>query len=63
VILETDPQARLVRVIIREPGNVQTEFRFGNWEENVAIPEVKFHFQPPPGVSVVDESSLVDSIH
>jgi outer membrane lipoprotein carrier protein len=63
VILETDPQARLVRVVIREPGNVETEFRFGNWEENIAIPEVKFHFQPPPGVAVVDQSSLVDAIH
>ncbi len=60
VLLETDPQAQLVRVVIREPGNVETEFRFGNWERNIPIPEVKFHFQPPPGVSVVDEESLVN---
>ena len=63
VILETDSQARLVRVVILEPGKVETEFRFGNWEENIPIPEVKFHFQPPQGVAVVDESSLVDAIH
>lgn len=62
VLLEADPQARLVRVVIREPGNLETEFRFGNWEENVAIPEVKFHFQPPPGVAIVDEESLANEI-
>ncbi len=45
VLLETDSEAHLVRVVIHEPGGVLTEFRFGNWQENVAIPEVKFHFQ------------------
>ncbi len=34
VLFETDPDAHLVRVLIREPGHVETEFRFGNWEEN-----------------------------
>jgi outer membrane lipoprotein carrier protein len=63
VIFETDPQAHLVRVLIREPGNSETEFRFGNWEENIAVPEAKFHFQPPPGVAVVDEESLAGEIH
>ncbi len=62
VLFETDPDARLVRVLIREPGHVETEFRFGNWEENLLIPEVKFHFQPPAGVSIVDEESLAGSI-
>ena len=63
VLLETDPQARLVRVILREAGNVETEFRFGNWEENIPIPESRFHFQPPPGVTVVDEATLAGAIH
>ncbi|HXJ15601.1 MAG TPA: outer membrane lipoprotein carrier protein LolA [Candidatus Polarisedimenticolia bacterium] len=62
ILFEADPQARLVRVLIREQGNVETEFRFGNWQENIAIPEVKFHFQPPPGVAVVDEESLAGAI-
>jgi len=62
VLLETDPKAQLVRVVIREPGTVETEFRFGNWEENIPIPEVKFHFQPPPGVAIVDEESLANEI-
>jgi outer membrane lipoprotein carrier protein len=62
VLLETDPQARLVRVVLREAGNSETEFRFGNWEENIPIPEAQFHFQPPPGVSVVDEASIANAI-
>jgi outer membrane lipoprotein carrier protein len=62
VIFETDPEARLVKVVIREAGNASTEFRFGNWEENIAVPEVKFHFQPPPGVAIVDEESLAGQI-
>jgi outer membrane lipoprotein carrier protein len=62
VLFETDPDAQLVRVLIREPGRVETEFRFGNWEENGVIPEVKFHFEPPPGVAIVDEQSLAGEI-
>jgi outer membrane lipoprotein carrier protein len=62
LLLEADAEARLVRVVIREAGNAETEFRFGNWEENVPIPEVKFHFQPPPGVAIVDEESLAGEI-
>jgi len=63
VLFEVDPESELTRVLIREPGRVETEFRFGNWEENLDIPEVKFHFQPPPGVSIVDEESLANEIH
>ena len=62
VLFETNAEAQLVRVLIREPGQVETEFRFGNWEENAAIPEIKFHFQPPPGVAIVDEESLANEI-
>lgn len=62
VFFESDSDARLVRVLIREAGHVETEFRFGNWEENVEIPEAKFHFQPPPGVAIVDEESLAGEI-
>lgn len=63
VLLESDPESHLVRVVIREAGNLETEFRFGRWEENIPIPEVKFHFQPPTGVAIVDEATLAGSIH
>lgn len=58
LLLTIDPQGYLVRVLIQQPGTVSTEFRFGNWEENLRISEVLFHFQPPPGVEVVDEDKL-----
>ncbi|HTS11796.1 MAG TPA: outer membrane lipoprotein carrier protein LolA [Candidatus Limnocylindrales bacterium] len=61
-LLETDPEAHLVRVVIREPGNLETEYRFGNWQENIPVPEVKFHFDPPPGVEIVDEEKLAGEI-
>jgi len=62
VLLESDAADRLVRVVIREAGNVETEFRFGNWEENLPIPETTFHFAPPPGVTIVDEATLAGAI-
>jgi outer membrane lipoprotein carrier protein len=58
VLLEVDPDARLVRIVIQQPGNLTTEFRFGSWEENVPLPETKFRFVPPAGVAVLDEASL-----
>jgi outer membrane lipoprotein carrier protein len=63
VLIECDSEARLVRLVIRQPGALETEFRFANWEENLAIPEAKFHFEPPPNVAIVDESELAGSIH
>jgi outer membrane lipoprotein carrier protein len=63
VLFEVNPQSFLVRLVIREAGGVTTEFRFGNWEENSSLPESDFHFIPPPGVTVVDEEALADTIH
>jgi outer membrane lipoprotein carrier protein len=63
VLFEVDPESQLARVLIRQPGRVETEFRFANWEANMDIPEIKFHFQPPPGVAVVDEESLANELH
>jgi outer membrane lipoprotein carrier protein len=63
VYLETDPQAQLVRVVIHQPGNAVTEFRFGDWKENIPISEAKFHFQPPPGVAIVDQSALANQVY
>jgi outer membrane lipoprotein carrier protein len=62
VLLEIDPQGFLVRILIEEAGDASTEFRFANWQQDVAIPEIKFHFEPPPGVSVVDEAALAGTI-
>jgi outer membrane lipoprotein carrier protein len=63
VLLEADAQNYLVRVLIREAGGIETEFRFGNWQENIPLAEGQFHFQPPQGVSIVDEGSLSNELH
>jgi outer membrane lipoprotein carrier protein len=63
VLLESDPDSRLVRLIIRQRGNLETEFRFANWQENLPIAETMFHFAPPQGVTVVDESALANQVH
>jgi len=61
ILFEADPQFRLVRIVVREPGSVETEFRFGKWQEGISLPEAKFHFEPPPGVAIVDETQLAGS--
>jgi outer membrane lipoprotein carrier protein len=58
VLFEVDGQSRLARVLIRDAGDTETEFRFGNWKENIPLPEDKFHFQAPAGVAIVDEAAL-----
>src|SRR5580698_748839 len=63
VLLESDPESHLVRLLIRQPGNLETEFRFAAWEENLSIAETMFHFAPPEGVTVVDESALANQVH
>jgi outer membrane lipoprotein carrier protein len=62
VLLEADADARLVRIVVQQPGNLSTEFRFNGWEENPTIPEIKFHFVPPAGVTVVDEADLAGTL-
>ena len=63
ILFEVSPELDLARVVIREPGDVETEFRFANWRENVALPESKFHFDPPPGVAIVNEEGLSRELH
>jgi outer membrane lipoprotein carrier protein len=63
VLLGVDSQYQIVSVLIREAGDAETEFEFGNWEENPDLPESRFHFEPPPGVAIVDQSDLAGSIH
>ena len=57
-VFEVDAGDHLVRLVVREPGDVETEYQFGKWEENLALPADLFHFFPPEGTAVVDERSL-----
>jgi len=59
VLLEVDTvRDALLRVEIHQPGGVVVEFRFGNWQQDIPLPEAMFHFQAPAGVAIVDESSV-----
>jgi outer membrane lipoprotein carrier protein len=62
VLLEANADAYLTRIVIEQPGNLTTEFRFGSWEENLPIAETKFHFVLPAGVTVVDEATLAGGL-
>jgi outer membrane lipoprotein carrier protein len=58
-LLEVDADhGDLLRVVIRQSGGVELEYRFGNWQQNPPLSEALFHFQPPVGVAIVDESAL-----
>jgi len=61
-LFEVNSRDQLVRVTIRQPGDIETEFRFGDWHENVQFEEAKFHFEPPAGVAIVDDSTLAGSV-
>jgi outer membrane lipoprotein carrier protein len=47
----------LVRLIVRQAGGVEVEFRFENWRFDPSLPETMFRFQPPPGVAIVNGES------
>jgi outer membrane lipoprotein carrier protein len=44
----------LSRLVIRQSGGVQVEFRFAKWQMNPPVPEAMFHFQVPVGVAIVN---------
>jgi outer membrane lipoprotein carrier protein len=44
----------LMRLIVRQAGGVQVEFRFQNWRFDPPIPETMFRFEPPAGVAIVN---------
>ena len=55
VFFEIAPDTgELARLIIRQPGGVEVEFRFENWRFDPPIPEAMFRFDPPAGVAIVN---------
>ncbi len=62
VLLEIDPATgELGNVRILQPGGIELEYRFGNWEFNLPLQESIFRFQVPVGVAIVDGSAKVRS--
>jgi outer membrane lipoprotein carrier protein len=54
VFFEISSEGELVRLVVRSPGGIETEFQFKNWEVNPPVPDSLFQFSPPPGVVIVD---------
>jgi outer membrane lipoprotein carrier protein len=56
VLLEVNPETgELSDVRILQPGGIELEYRFGNWQENLPLADSLFRFQAPAGVAIVDE--------
>jgi outer membrane lipoprotein-sorting protein len=62
VFLELDAATgELVRIDIHQPGAIELEYRFGNWNADMPLAGDLFRFQVPAGVAVVDGRVLSDS--
>jgi outer membrane lipoprotein carrier protein len=58
LLLESDGQGFLRRIVMQELDGSTTEFRLGNQRENVAINDGEFNFHPPAGVEVLQGNQL-----
>lgn len=58
LLLESDGQGFLRRIVMQELDGSKTEFRLENQQENVAVSNGEFHFVPPTGVEVLQGSQL-----
>jgi outer membrane lipoprotein carrier protein len=58
VLLESDAQGFLRRIVMQELDGSTTEFRLDNQRENLAVSDAEFTFRPPPGVEVLQSNQL-----
>lgn len=58
VLLESDGQGFLRRIVMQELDGSMTEFRLENQRENVAVSDGEFNFHPPAGVEVLQGNQL-----
>lgn len=58
VLLEVSPGWQIRRLLIEEGDGSVTEFRFAEQKENVAVPDERFKFSPPPGVETVEATGI-----
>jgi len=54
VVLEITPDDWIRRIVIEEVDGSVTEYRFSNQKADADIPDLRFRFEPPPGVEVID---------
>jgi outer membrane lipoprotein carrier protein len=58
VLLEISPSFQIDRILIREVDGTTTDFVFSNTQENVPVQDSLFHFTPPAGVEVIEQSEI-----
>jgi len=59
VLLEVDASSgELASVRIRQAGGIELEYRFGDWQQGLPLPDEMFRFRPPTGVAIVDGSAF-----
>jgi outer membrane lipoprotein carrier protein len=58
VLLESDGQGYLRRIVMDELDGSRTEFRLEGQRENVAIDDAEFRFRPPAGVEILQSGEL-----
>ena len=64
VLLEVNStNGELASVRIRQAGGIEIEYRFGDWQEGLPLPQDMFQFHPPAGVAIVDGSALNNASH
>jgi outer membrane lipoprotein carrier protein len=56
--MELSSQGQVRRILIEEADGSETEFAFSAIEENVAVEDALFRFQPPPGVELIESASV-----
>jgi outer membrane lipoprotein carrier protein len=58
VLLDVDPkEGWLSRVLIRQSGGIELEYRFGRWQRDMDLPDSMFQFVAPKGVAIVEEGA------
>jgi hypothetical protein len=62
VYLEVSPATgELARVLVREKGGVEVEFKFTAWRFDPPLPDSFFRFDVPRGVAIVNAESAAQS--
>jgi outer membrane lipoprotein carrier protein len=54
VIVEITPERHIARIIIEGVDGTATEYRITGQREDVAVPDGRFRFAPPPGTEVIE---------
>jgi outer membrane lipoprotein-sorting protein len=54
VTLEINSRSQICRILIDESDDSVTEYRFRDQQENIALPDDDFRFEPPAGVEVIE---------